>query len=293
MLLSSPYFALRPGVPGDNCPDLSFRPLPGRQICRQSTSCVVRWCRTRRCRCRRIAVKCEQPGRGPRVLIVSNGHGEDSLGVLFAQALRRAGDVHVDAFPIVGLGDAYRRARIPVVGVQQPMPTGGFVRQGLRPFLTDVRAGLLGLARRQLRPGRDAGPVRLGGGHGRRPSPLALRAQATSALRVLSHGEVRLYSPAPGHRSEVDAEVARGRLPSGCKDGPEFGRGGREGRLRGEPDDGRAGAERSAAAGARRTACRSVARIARGGVSQCPAVARRRAAPAGRVPLRAGARLGT
>lgn len=96
-------------------------------------------------------MKCEQPGRGPRVLIVSNGHGEDSLGVLFAQALRRAGDVHVDAFPIVGLGDAYRRARIPVVGVQQPMPTGGFVRQGLRPFLTDVRAGLLGLTRRQLR----------------------------------------------------------------------------------------------------------------------------------------------
>lgn len=100
----------------------------------------------------RFAVEAVQAGAGPRVLIVSNGHGEDLLGVLFAQALKRvAGHIHVDAFPIVGLGDAYRRAQIPVVGVQKAMPTGGFVRQGVRPFLTDVRAGLIGLTRRQMR----------------------------------------------------------------------------------------------------------------------------------------------
>lgn len=100
----------------------------------------------------RFTVKAAHAGSGQRVLIVSNGHGEDSLGVLFAQALKRvAGSIQVDGFPIVGLGDAYRRAGVSVVGEQQAMPTGGFVRQGVRPFLTDVRAGLLGLTRRQMR----------------------------------------------------------------------------------------------------------------------------------------------
>lgn len=87
-----------------------------------------------------------------KVLIISNGHGEDSLGVLFARALSGlAPEAQAEAFPIVGLGDAYRQAGIPVVGVQKVMPSGGFVRQSPAPFLRDIRAGFLNLARTQIK----------------------------------------------------------------------------------------------------------------------------------------------
>src|SRR5690606_11534942 len=87
-----------------------------------------------------------------KVLIISNGHGEDSLGVLFARELSGlAHEAQAEAFPIVGLGDAYRQAGIPVVGVQKVMPSGGFVRQSPTPFLRDTRAGFLNLARTQIK----------------------------------------------------------------------------------------------------------------------------------------------
>lgn len=93
---------------------------------------------------------------GPRVLIVSNGHGEDSLGVLFAKALERVWPgSRVEAFPVVGEGDGYRRAGIPVVGVQRVMPSGGFMRQGLTPLVADLRAGLIGMTRRQIKALRE------------------------------------------------------------------------------------------------------------------------------------------
>lgn len=87
-----------------------------------------------------------------RVLIVSNGHGEDLLGVLFATALQRQDNsLHVDAFPVVGDGGAYRGADIGVVGIQKAMPSGGFLRQGIKPLLADIRAGFIQLTRRQIR----------------------------------------------------------------------------------------------------------------------------------------------
>lgn len=96
--------------------------------------------------------------KAPRVLIVSNGHGEDSLGVLFAKALEDQNSCQVDAFPLVGLGQAYERAGIPVVGVQKGMPSGGFMRQGIGPLVQDLRAGLLPLTRAQMTWLKQMGP---------------------------------------------------------------------------------------------------------------------------------------
>ena len=98
------------------------------------------------------------------VLIVSNGRGEDAVGAAVASLLRRT--VSVEAFPLVGLGDAY--GSIPLVEPRRQLPGGGFaLRGGIRSLLPDLRAGGLGLWRRQRdalkrRAGRDQAVVVVG-----------------------------------------------------------------------------------------------------------------------------------
>ncbi|HHT27846.1 MAG TPA: hypothetical protein GXZ82_11430 [Firmicutes bacterium] len=85
-----------------------------------------------------------------RILLLSNGHGEDAMGAILATALRDENLV-VDAFPLVGTGRAYTQADIPVVGVQQVMPSGGFILEGGGGIRRDLRAGLLSLTWRQIK----------------------------------------------------------------------------------------------------------------------------------------------
>ncbi len=117
------------------------------------------------------------------ILVLSNGHGEDLIGSMVvreARALRPSLDVA--AFPLVGTGKAYRDAGIEVVGVQRPMPSGGFAKHGVALLARDVMAGLLALTLgqvshiRRLRPRvevvvcvGDAYPVLLAGVFARRP----------------------------------------------------------------------------------------------------------------------------
>lgn len=89
-----------------------------------------------------------------RLLIISNGHGEDTMGVLLGEALRERG-LSVSAFPLVGEGGAYVSAGLPVVGVQKTMPSGGFILEGIRGLWQDLRAGLIGLTWRQMRAVRQ------------------------------------------------------------------------------------------------------------------------------------------
>ncbi len=77
-----------------------------------------------------------------RVLLISNGHGEDLSGALLGQALRRRG-VEVDALPLVGQGLAYRRARLPVWGPTRDFSTGGLGYTSLRGRLTELWQGQL------------------------------------------------------------------------------------------------------------------------------------------------------
>ncbi len=59
-----------------------------------------------------------------RILLVSNGHGEDLSGALIGADLRRQGLV-VEALPLVGHGRAYRKAGLPLLGRTREYSTGG------------------------------------------------------------------------------------------------------------------------------------------------------------------------
>ena len=74
------------------------------------------------------------------VLLLSNGHGEDLSGSLLASALRRRG-VAVEALPLVGHGEAYRRTGIPVLGRTRSFSTGGLGYTSLRGQLTELLQG--------------------------------------------------------------------------------------------------------------------------------------------------------
>ena len=65
------------------------------------------------------------------ILFLSNGHGEDLIATMIARevsALCESFDIA--GFPLVGLGKAYANAGIPVIGSQDTMPSGGFLRHG-------------------------------------------------------------------------------------------------------------------------------------------------------------------
>lgn len=77
-----------------------------------------------------------------RVLLISNGHGEDLSGAFLGKALRQRG-VDVQAMPLVGHGEAYRRANLAVLGPTRDFSTGGLGYTSLRGRLTELRQGQL------------------------------------------------------------------------------------------------------------------------------------------------------
>jgi uncharacterized protein (TIGR03492 family) len=89
---------------------------------------------------------------GLRLLVLSNGHGEDVIAVRILQELQRQPNPpEIYALPIVGEGYAYRNLNIPVIGSVQTMPSGGFVYMDSRQLLRDVRGGLLQLTLKQIK----------------------------------------------------------------------------------------------------------------------------------------------
>jgi uncharacterized protein (TIGR03492 family) len=92
----------------------------------------------------------------PRLLVLSNGHGEDLIALRLIEALRhQAPDLEVEVLPLVGLGQSYAGAEaageLRRVGPRQPLPSGGFSNQSLRGLLNDLAAGLPLLSWRQWR----------------------------------------------------------------------------------------------------------------------------------------------
>ncbi|MEB3271187.1 MAG: lipid-A-disaccharide synthase-related protein [Synechococcus sp.] len=134
-----------------------------------------------------------------RLLLLSNGHGEDLSGALLARELQRLGST-VEALPLVGHGHAYRQAGIPVLGHTREYSTGGLGYTSLRGRLTELRQGqlayLLGRLARLLRSRHDlivvVGDVLplLGAWLSGRPSVIYLVAYS-------SHYEGRLRLPWP------------------------------------------------------------------------------------------------
>lgn len=78
--------------------------------------------------------------RPRRLLLLSNGHGEDLSGSLIGQELRRQGQ-EVVALPLVGHGDAYHQAGLPVLGRTREFSTGGLGYTSLGGRLTELMQG--------------------------------------------------------------------------------------------------------------------------------------------------------
>lgn len=90
-----------------------------------------------------------------RLLVLSNGHGEDLIAQRVLQALRqRRPDLIMHVLPLVGLGDAFAADEaaglLQRLGPLLQLPSGGFSNQSLRGLARDLAAGLPLLSWRQL-----------------------------------------------------------------------------------------------------------------------------------------------
>ncbi len=86
-----------------------------------------------------------------RLLLLSNGHGEDLSGALLGQALQSKGHV-VEALPLVGKGQPYQESGIALIGGTQEFSTGGLGYTSLRGRMTELLQGqVVYLLRRLLR----------------------------------------------------------------------------------------------------------------------------------------------
>ena len=99
-----------------------------------------------------------------KVLIVSNGYGEDLIATTLGSAWQeQAPDAEIMAMPLVGNGHYYDKGQVKVLARWKLMPSGGFIRS-LRDLFADIRAGLIGQLKAQwrcLRQEQAAGPVSL------------------------------------------------------------------------------------------------------------------------------------
>ena len=97
--------------------------------------------------------------RNAKVLLISNGHGEDAIGARLAQELRSLEPTwNLEALPIVGRGNAYEQAGVRVIGPRWAMPSGGFTFTSLRWLLKDWRAGMYAQTHMQHWAARNARP---------------------------------------------------------------------------------------------------------------------------------------
>jgi len=91
-----------------------------------------------------------------RLLCLSNGHGEDTIAVRILQALQQQPQApEILALPLVGEGQAYTCARIPLLSPGRTMPSGGFVYMDGRQLWRDIRGGLFPLLWQQWRTIRN------------------------------------------------------------------------------------------------------------------------------------------
>jgi uncharacterized protein (TIGR03492 family) len=79
-------------------------------------------------------------GRSARILLLSNGHGEDLSGALIGLELQKLGH-QLDALPLVGHGRAYAQAALPLLGRTREYSTGGLGYTSLLARLTEVVQG--------------------------------------------------------------------------------------------------------------------------------------------------------
>ena len=88
----------------------------------------------------------------PQIVIASNGYGEDAIASVLAKKMRKAYPLsEVYAFPLVGRGEAFRKAGIDVISAKSVTPSAGVFKYSKRELWADIKAGLLRQVREQLR----------------------------------------------------------------------------------------------------------------------------------------------
>jgi len=75
-----------------------------------------------------------------KILLLSNGHGEDLSGSLIAKKLVNSG-YSVDALPIVGKGIHYEKEKIKIIGKTREFSTGGIGYNSFKGRLTEIFGG--------------------------------------------------------------------------------------------------------------------------------------------------------
>ncbi len=92
----------------------------------------------------------------PRMIVASNGYGEDAIGAVLAGELRRRfPEARVEAFPLVGFGSTYCERCIEVISPPAETPTGGVIKYRFRDLLTELRSGLIGHIKAQMAAWRE------------------------------------------------------------------------------------------------------------------------------------------
>lgn len=92
------------------------------------------------------------------IFFASNGHGEDIIACQIIKELReKMPFLSFKSLPLTGEGGAYVSNQVMVLGSRKIMPSGGFVRLGLKYLLKDIKAGLLDLFIEQIRILRSDG----------------------------------------------------------------------------------------------------------------------------------------
>ena len=75
-----------------------------------------------------------------RILLLSNGHGEDLSGSLLGKYLVNKGDL-VAALPIVGDGENYKKANIRIIGQTKQFTTGGIGYNSFKGRMIEIFGG--------------------------------------------------------------------------------------------------------------------------------------------------------
>ncbi len=75
-----------------------------------------------------------------RILILSNGHGEDLSGSLLAKYFVKKGDL-VEALPIVGDGENYKKVNIRIIGKTKKFQTGGIGYNSFKGRMREILGG--------------------------------------------------------------------------------------------------------------------------------------------------------
>lgn len=79
----------------------------------------------------------------PKIVVASNGYGEDAIGALAAEKLKaRFPSASVRAFSLVGSGKEYSTRGVEVISPPSEMPSAGVVKYSLRALIKDLRHGL-------------------------------------------------------------------------------------------------------------------------------------------------------